>query len=55
MNQFRRRMDGGIKIALEIDRMEKTDKTVTIKAILKAMKELGNDEEESRDIPFFID
>jgi DNA replicative helicase MCM subunit Mcm2 (Cdc46/Mcm family) len=54
MDEFKRRMDGGIKLALEIDRMEKAEELTTIEAIIKLMKKHGLDEDETQDILFSL-
>ena len=47
-------MDGGIKIALEIDKMEKAGTIVTTKSILHAMKQHTLEEDEILDILFSL-
>ena len=54
MDQFKRSMDGGIKIALEIDRMEKAEELTTAEAIIKLMKKHGLEEDETKDILFSL-
>ena len=54
MDQFKRRMDGGIKICLEIDKMEKDGKAASMKSIVEMMKKFNFEEDEVIDILFSL-